>query len=55
MRIDEILEVMIKAKLRLEDGQINYALGAIDEAIQELKANGFTVVKKYIRQNEVMK
>ena len=25
------------------------------EAIKELKENGFTVVKKYIRQNEVMK
>lgn len=25
------------------------------EALKELKANGFTVVKKYIRQNEVLK
>lgn len=38
MKLDEILELITKAKLRLESGQtLNYTLGAIDEAIDELK------------------
>lgn len=47
MELDYILELMTKAQSRLENGQINYATTAIDDAIIELK--------KVIAENDNMK